>query len=83
MAPAKTKSPRNYMLGRSGVMRWSSSAAFGKKARYRWAKKGQKAKPAPAKPAKLVEKKIGGEKNGGTRMVQAKKFVSQLNVVRK
>lgn len=71
------------MLGRSGVMRWSSSAAFGKKARYRWAKKGQKAKPAPAKPAKLVEKKIGGEKNGGTRMVQAKKFVSQLNAVRK
>lgn len=70
------KSPRNYLLGKSGVMRWSASAAFGKKAKYKWAKAGQKKKAPAAKPKTVVEKKIGGEKNGGTRMVQAKKMVS-------
>lgn len=68
----------NYMLGSSGVMRWSSSAAFGKKARYRWAKPGQKAAVKPAAKPSTVEKQIGGKSNGGTRVVPAfKRMVSQ------
>ena len=64
------------MLGSSGVMRWSSSASFGKKARYKFAKPGQKAPAKPAAKPTVVEKAIGGEKNGGTRKVQAKRMVS-------
>lgn len=66
------------MLGKSGVMRWSSSASFGKKARYKFAKPGQKAPAkAQAKPTTVV-KKIGGEKNGGSRTVQAKRMVRAI-----
>lgn len=68
--------PRNYVLGNSGVLRWSKSASFSKKARYRFAKPGQKAPQKEAPKPKVVEKQIGGEKNGGTRQVQAKRFVS-------
>jgi len=64
------------MLGKSGVMRWSSSASFSKKARYKFAKPGQKAPPKPAAKPTTVKKQIGGEKNGGTRIVQVKRMVS-------
>lgn len=76
MAGARSK-PRNYMIGSSGVMRWSSSAMYGKKALYKFVKKS-KAKKAVAKPApkkNLVTKKVGGEKNGGTRLVPAVRSV--------
>ncbi|KAF6025721.1 RPL6 [Bugula neritina] len=62
------------MLGKSGVMRWSSSASFSKKARYKFAKPGQKAPPKPAAKPTTVKKQIGGEKNGGTRIVQVKRM---------
>lgn len=68
--------PRNYMLGSSGVMRWSSSASFGKKAKYKFAKPGQKAPAKAAAKPTVVTKQIGGEKNGGSRTVQVKRMVS-------
>lgn len=76
MAGAKRTRPRNYMLGNSGIMRWSGSSSFSKKAKYKFAKPGQKkAAKVEAKP-KTIVKQIGGEKNGGTRVVAAKKTVS-------
>lgn len=76
MAGAKRTRPRNYMLGSSGIMRWSGASSFGKKAKYKFAKPGQKKSPkAEAKP-KTIVKQIGGEKNGGTRIVAAKRMVS-------
>jgi len=74
----KTQKPKrkNYVLGSTGLMRYSASSAFGRKQRYRWAKPGQKkAEPAPPQP-KMIKKEIGGEKNGKFRMVPAKKMVS-------
>ncbi|NP_001037132.1 ribosomal protein L6 [Bombyx mori] len=66
-----TKKPRNYDLG-NGVMRFSKSKMFHKKAKYKFIGKKN---PKPEKPKKLtvVVKQIGGEKNGGTRTVPLKR----------
>lgn len=65
------------MLGSSGVMRWSASSSFGKKARYKFAKPGQKKDDKVEAKPKTVVKQIGGEKNGGSRVVAAKRMVSK------
>merc|ERR1711872_198575 len=64
--------PRNYALA-SGVMRFSKSSMYHKKAIYKFVKQ-KTAKKTTVKPAIFVEKKIGGAKNGGTRMVRVKKL---------
>ncbi|KAG6443084.1 60S ribosomal protein L6 [Manduca sexta] len=68
---AKVGKPRNYDLG-NGVLRFSKSKMFHKKAKYKFV--GKKNPKAP-KPKKLrtVVKQIGGEKNGGTRTVLLKR----------
>merc|ERR1711976_708436 len=62
--------PRNYAL-ESGVYRFGKSKTYHKKAVYKFLKKETAKKAAPKKAA-FVEKKIGGAKNGGTRMVRVK-----------
>jgi Ribosomal protein L6, N-terminal domain len=57
--------PRNYALA-SGVYRFGASKTFHKKAIYKFLKKTTAKKPVEKK-AVFVEKKIGGDKNGGTR----------------
>merc|ERR1711951_1972 len=69
MAKSKSKTkPRNYALD-SGVVRFSKSAMYHKKAIYKFVKNN---KPK----AVFVEKKVGGAKNGGTRMVRVKKLAN-------
>jgi len=75
MAKNKNKgNPRNYALA-SGVVRFGRSSMYHKKAIYKFVK--NKAAPKQAKKtAVFVEKKIGGAKNGGTRMVRVKKLAN-------
>ena len=75
MAKNKNKGkPRNYAL-ESGVYRFGKSSTYHKKAIYKFTKKKVAKKAATAKPV-FVEKKIGGAKNGGTRMVRVKKLAN-------
>ncbi|XP_040579373.1 large ribosomal subunit protein eL6 [Lepeophtheirus salmonis] len=64
--------PRNYKLA-SGVVRFGKSKMYHKKAIYKFLKKTTPKKVEASKPA-FVEKKVGGAKNGGTRMVRVKKL---------
>ncbi|XP_023944841.1 60S ribosomal protein L6 [Bicyclus anynana] len=64
---AKLGKPRNYDLG-NGVMRFSKSKMFHKKAKYKFIGKKHPKAPKATKPT-VVVKPIGGEKNGGTRTV--------------
>ncbi|KAK4878007.1 hypothetical protein RN001_010513 [Aquatica leii] len=70
-APKKIGKPRNYDLG-NGIYRFSRSRMYHKKALYKF--KGPKPKPVkkPRKPT-TIEKPIGGEKNGGKRIVSLRK----------
>merc|ERR1739844_672058 len=63
-----------------GVYRFGKSATYHKKAIYKFVKKVAK-KPAAAKKQIFVEKKVGGAKNGGTRMVRAKKLANDYPTV--
>lgn len=71
--PASTKKPqrRNYNLG-SGVYRFSRTRMYHKKALWKFMGKITPKTPRP-KSKTTIEKKIGGEKNGGTRTVYLKK----------
>merc|ERR1712212_1360965 len=53
---------------------------YHKKAIYKFTKKVNK-KAAPKKAAVFVEKQVGGAKNGGTRMVRAKKLANDVPTV--
>ncbi|XP_063832855.1 large ribosomal subunit protein eL6 [Ostrinia nubilalis] len=64
---AKVSRPRNYDLG-NGVVRFSKSKMFHKKAKYKFVGKKNPKAEKPKKPTVAV-KQIGGEKNGGTRTV--------------
>ena len=85
MAPPKKEkkshaTPVNTELFKSGVMRLSKGRMFHKRGLWqveKWKKQNEK-KPVVnrKKPTRMVEKKVGGEKNGGKRLVRAKKFVS-------
>ncbi|RZC32241.1 60S ribosomal protein L6 [Asbolus verrucosus] len=70
-AKYKRSKPRNYDLG-NGVLRFSRTRMYHKKALYKFV--GKKVKPTrrPVKPA-FVVKEIGGEKNGKERKVYLKK----------
>lgn len=69
--PEKKSKPRNYDLG-NGVYRFSRSRMYHKKAIYKFVGKKVAAKPKPKRPV-FIEKPIGGEKNGGKRIVLVKK----------
>ena len=79
MAKNKNKGkPRNYAL-ESGVYRFGKSATYHKKAIWKFSKKKVAKKAAAPKP-QFVEKKIGGAKNGGTRMVRVKKLAGANDI---
>jgi large subunit ribosomal protein L6e len=67
--------PRNYKLV-SGVSRFGKSSTYHKKAIYKFLKK-KTAKKADKPAPRFIEKKVGGAKNGGTRMVRVKKFLKE------
>lgn len=67
----KQGKPRNYDLG-NGIVRFSKTSMFHKKAKYRFVGKKNPKAEKPKKPVTVV-KKIGGEKNGGTRTVLIQK----------
>ncbi|XP_060533990.1 large ribosomal subunit protein eL6 [Cylas formicarius] len=67
----KVGKPRNYDLG-NGVVRFSKTRMFHKKALYKFIGKKTAAAKKPAKP-RVIEKPIGGEKNGGKRYVLVEK----------
>ncbi|KAL1501455.1 hypothetical protein ABEB36_006771 [Hypothenemus hampei] len=73
MAPAEKKKtrPRNYDLG-NGIVRFSRTRVYHKKALYKFVGKKVEPKKTPSKP-KVVEKPIGGEKNGSKRYVLVQK----------
>merc|ERR1712117_308611 len=62
--------------------RYSRSTMYGKKAIYKFVKKTSP-KAAVAKKDAFVEKKIGGAKNGGTRLVRVKSLKADYPLVKK
>jgi hypothetical protein len=85
MTPKAKKAPRttpiNSEIKKTGVTRLSRGRMFHKRGLWlveKWKKQAQR-KPEERKPKKatrVVEKKIGGEKNGSTRKVRSVRFVS-------
>jgi len=75
--PKGPHKPRNFVLAGSGIMRYSRSRMYGKRAIYRLKKKGllerKKEVPKKAKAPTTVTKQIGGDKNGGTRTISIKR----------
>jgi len=72
MPGRKSGEPRNARMSTGTVDKYGRSAMFAKKALY---KKVGATKPAAVKEAtpEFVEKKVGGDKNGGSRKVATKK----------
>merc|ERR1711962_120179 len=64
----------------SGVYRFGRGSMYHKKAIYKFTKKVNKKTVAPKTPI-FVEKKVGGAKNGGSRMVRVKKLVNDVPTV--
>jgi len=71
--------PRNYPL-ESGVYRFGKSATYRKKAVYKFLKTKAPKKTAEKTP-QFIEKQIGGDKNGGTRMVRVKRLANDYPTV--
>lgn len=76
---AAKKAPINSELKKTGIMRVSRGRLFHKRGLWnieKWRKQNEK-KPEDKKAKKetrIVEKKVGGEKNGATRQVRTKRF---------
>ena len=66
--------PRNSTL-ESGVARFGKSATYRKKAIYKFLKKKAPKVTKKVSPV-FVEKKVGGAKNGGSRLVRVKKLAN-------
>ncbi|XP_074640971.1 large ribosomal subunit protein eL6-like [Tubulanus polymorphus] len=62
-------SARNRVLGTSGVMRYSQPRMYKKRAIYRLKKTGGEKKVVKRSTDRKITKDIGGEKNGGKRVV--------------
>lgn len=73
MTATETGKARNYALA-SGVYRFGKGKVYHKKALYKKIKKGEVAKKQSKAAPAFIEKPIGGDKNGGTRMVRVKKL---------
>lgn len=80
MAPKKEKkartTPINTPLGKSGVMRLSKGRMFHKRGLWliqEWKKKNQTKKEKKTEK-RMIEKKIGGDKNGGKRLVRVNRL---------
>jgi len=77
-APAADKKPVNNEVNSTGIMRLSRGRMFHKRGLWhieKWRKANENKKPAEKKtPTRVVEKKIGGEKNGSTRQVRVNRF---------
>jgi large subunit ribosomal protein L6e len=75
---ARTK-PINSEIRKTGVMRLSRGRMFHKRGLWhveKWRKQNEK-KPEdkrPKKPTRVVEKQVGGDKNGGKRRVRVSRF---------
>ena len=82
---ARTK-PINSEIRKTGVMRLSRGRMFHKRGLWhveKWRKQNEK-KPEdkrPKKPTRVVEKQVGGDKNGGKRRVRVSRFVSLLPIL--
>ena len=70
---AKVHTPRNRDLA-PGIGRYSRSAIYKKRALYKRKKTGVKKLVAEEQKSKVKE--VGGDKNGGTRVVPVKREVS-------
>merc|ERR1711884_471624 len=73
MTSTTTRKPRNYVLGGSGVMRFSQSRMYKKRAVHRLKGKLTKATKKAHTPAMKV-KEIKGDNNGGKRLVRANRM---------
>lgn len=76
-AAGKTKkphAPRNFKLP-GGVWRYSRSTMYSRRRLYK-VKKATTPKEKPKRKPRTVVKPIGGDKNGGFRVVKVKKQVS-------
>merc|ERR1712193_238872 len=68
----KTRKPRNYVLGGSGVMRFSRSRMY-KKHGIKFIK-NKATKEKKRGPKAMVTKDIKGDNNGGKRVVRVKRM---------
>merc|ERR1719315_157885 len=73
MGTTEARKPRNYVLGGSGVMRFSQSRMYKKRALFRLKQKGGKPAPKKHEPAMKV-KEIKGDNNGGKRVVRTNRM---------
>jgi len=73
----KTHAPRNYVLGGSGVMRFSQSRMYHKRGVFALKNKSTEKAKKPMVP-KMLEKEIKGDNNGGKRVVRASKMPKSL-----
>ena len=80
----KVSKPINGVIGKTGVMRLSRGRMFHKRGLWnieKWKKTNEK-KPEERKPKKATridKKTVKGDKNGGSRQVRVKRFVSPKN----
>merc|ERR1719184_17451 len=77
MAPKvepKPRKPRNYMLGGSGVMRFSQSRMYKKRGIIRLKKKGNVKKTAKPFEPRMKKQEIKGDNNGNTRTVRVSRM---------
>merc|ERR1711994_1166066 len=78
MTSTTTRKPRNYVLGGSGVMRFSQSRMYKKRAVHRLKGKQTKATKKPHTPAMKVNE-IKGDNNGGKRVVRANRMPKSVD----
>merc|ERR1712142_885018 len=66
--------PRNYVLAKCGVMRFSQSRMYKKRGLYAMKNRKYPAKEANKSKTRIVEKEIKGDKNGEKRLVRASRM---------